>query len=177
MGRRLKVFTAPIGFHEAVVAAPSRPAALKAWGVHQDLFKAGAARETTEADLVAAAIARPGEVLLRPLAQEGAIKSAPRVAKARARAKPSPPAPSAKASKAVKRRPKPPPDRGELTRAEAALDRLLEAHAEARAALKVEADDLAARRRTAESRFGQAQRQARAAVAAARRRLRAAGGA
>jgi len=36
--RKLKVFQAQLGFYDTVVAVPGRAAALRAWGVHQDLF-------------------------------------------------------------------------------------------------------------------------------------------
>ena len=42
--RRLKVFRTAIGFHDAYVAAPSRKAALEAWGTDKDLFARGVAR-------------------------------------------------------------------------------------------------------------------------------------
>ena len=45
MARALKVFSTPAGFYEAVVAAPSRKAALAAWGAHDDLFASGHAQE------------------------------------------------------------------------------------------------------------------------------------
>ena len=46
MAARLKVFVTSDGLTDYIVAASSRPKALAAWGVNQDLFKAGAARET-----------------------------------------------------------------------------------------------------------------------------------
>ena len=45
---RLKVFCASSGFHDAVVAAPSKPAALKAWGAKTDLFSMGVAKLVTD---------------------------------------------------------------------------------------------------------------------------------
>ena len=48
MARKLKVFSADLGFVRAVVAAPSRKAALEAWGVRDDLFTRGSAREITD---------------------------------------------------------------------------------------------------------------------------------
>ncbi|HEX2560985.1 hypothetical protein [Phenylobacterium sp.] len=66
MAPRLKVFVTSDGLTDYVVAASSKPKALAAWGVHQDLFKTGAARETDDPALVEAALARPGEVLRRP---------------------------------------------------------------------------------------------------------------
>ena len=60
---RLKVFCTTSGFHDSVVAAPSRPAALKAWGAKTDLFSMGAARQVTDRKIVEKALARPGEVI------------------------------------------------------------------------------------------------------------------
>jgi hypothetical protein len=36
-----KVFQAQFGFYDTVVAAPSQVAALRAWGIHQNLFAGG----------------------------------------------------------------------------------------------------------------------------------------
>lgn len=66
MAAKLKVFVTSDGLTDYVVATTSRPKALAAWGVHQDLFKQGAARETEEPALVKAATAQPDEVLQRP---------------------------------------------------------------------------------------------------------------
>jgi hypothetical protein len=57
--RKLKVFQAQIGFYDTVVAAPSRAAALRAWGTRQDLFASGEARETADPAAIAAATAQP----------------------------------------------------------------------------------------------------------------------
>ena len=46
---KLKVFRTPTGFHDAYVAAPSRKAALAAWGAEADLFARGTAEEVTDA--------------------------------------------------------------------------------------------------------------------------------
>jgi len=60
---RLKVFCTSSGFHDALVAAPSKAAALEAWGAKTDLFSLGAARLITDPDLVKKALARPGDVI------------------------------------------------------------------------------------------------------------------
>src|SRR5687768_8917597 len=60
---RLKVFCATSGFHDSIVAAPSRPAALKAWGAKTDLFSMGAARLVTDPKIAKKALDRPGEVI------------------------------------------------------------------------------------------------------------------
>src|SRR5437764_10987336 len=66
MPRHLKVFQAHLGFYDTAVAAPSRAAALKAWGSRQNLFREGVASETKDAQAVTAALAKPGVVLRRP---------------------------------------------------------------------------------------------------------------
>jgi hypothetical protein len=40
--RKLKVFQAPFGFFDTILAAPSQAAALRAWGTHRNLFADGA---------------------------------------------------------------------------------------------------------------------------------------
>ena len=66
MPRSLKTFQAHLGFYDTVVAAPSRSAALKAWGSRQNLFRDGSASETKDVQAVTAALAKPGVVLRRP---------------------------------------------------------------------------------------------------------------
>jgi len=63
MSRRLKVFRTTIGFHDAFVAAPSRKAALTAWGATKDLFAMEAAEEVTDSELMAEPLAHPGHVI------------------------------------------------------------------------------------------------------------------
>lgn len=63
MARKLKVFRTSTGFHDAYVAAPSRKAALEAWGADADLFARGVAEQVTDAMLMAAPLERPGEVI------------------------------------------------------------------------------------------------------------------
>ena len=80
MAAKLKVFVTSDGLTDYVVATTSRPKALAAWGVHQDLFASGAAREVDDAALVKAATAQPDEVLERPAgsaARLKALKAAP----------------------------------------------------------------------------------------------------
>jgi predicted RNase H-like nuclease (RuvC/YqgF family) len=60
---RLKVFRTTSGIHDHVVAAPSRPAALKAWGARTDLFSMGVASEVTDAKVKKKALEHPGEVI------------------------------------------------------------------------------------------------------------------
>jgi hypothetical protein len=60
---KLKVFCTTSGFYDHLVAAPSRPAALKAWGAKTDLFSMGVARQVTDPRMEKKALERPGEVI------------------------------------------------------------------------------------------------------------------
>jgi hypothetical protein len=73
MAPRLKVFVTSDGLTDYVVAVSSKAKALAAWGVRQDVFKEGRAREVADPDLIAAATARPGEVLRRPAGTRGEL--------------------------------------------------------------------------------------------------------
>ena len=75
MAAKLKVFVTSDGLTDYVVATTSRPKALAAWGVHQDLFKDGAARETDDPALVKAALAQPEEVLERRAGSAAQLKA------------------------------------------------------------------------------------------------------
>lgn len=71
MARKLKVFQTSLGFFDQAIAAPSMKAALEAWGADSNLFHQGAAKECTDADIVAATMAKPGVVLRRPVGSNG----------------------------------------------------------------------------------------------------------
>jgi hypothetical protein len=122
-GKALKVFQAHLGFFDTVVAAPSKKAALEAWGSRQDLFHTGLASVAADKGAIAAALAKPGVVLKRPAGSSDPFTAEPRLPtiktgpKRPPSAKPSPPPPRRAA-----REPKPPPpDRSELDSAEKAL--------------------------------------------------------
>lgn len=137
MPRKLKVFRTSTGFHDAYVAAPSRKAALAAWGADADLFARGVAEEVTDADLVKAPLARPGEVVRVSRGDLTAQLKAlpPRKNKAAAR----PP----EASPRLASKPKPPPTRDRVAAAEQALKETVRRHeAEARE-LEAERDAIA----------------------------------
>ena len=91
MAAKLKVFTWSDGFHAFTVAASSRPKALEAWGVDQDLFKTGLAHEVDEGADRDAALASPGAVISRGLSvdvgEAETRKPKPKDGKARARLK------------------------------------------------------------------------------------------
>lgn len=63
MAQKLKVFTWSDGFHAHTVAVSSRPKALAAWGVSQDIFKSGLACEVHDGPAYEAALKSPGEVI------------------------------------------------------------------------------------------------------------------
>lgn len=115
---KLKVFRTPIGFHDAYVAAPSRAAALRAWGSDKDLFARGSAEEVTDPDLIKEPLEQPGTVFKRSRGtadEQIAALSVDETPKAKARAP--------KPAKAVKPR-GPRPDRAALDEAESALAKL-----------------------------------------------------
>lgn len=71
LSRKLKTYQTSLGFYDQAVAAPSMKAALDAWGAKSNLFHQGLAKETDDADIVAATMAAPGVVLKRPVGSEG----------------------------------------------------------------------------------------------------------
>lgn len=175
----LKVFRTPIGFHDAYVAAPSRKAALAAWGADKDLFASGSAELVTDPALTAGPLAAPGEVVKRSrgsladhLGVAGPGKPKPKARSVEERAQAAPP-------KRI-RAPKPRPPRDKLDRAEAAiaafetraareraeLDRreaeLLEQRKALNARQRREADKLDAQRERARTRYEQAMERWRA---------------
>ena len=71
------------GFHAFTIATGSRPKALEAWGVRQDLFKSGLAHEIDAGSEYEAALARPGEVIQSGVAIDvGKLTTAPKTSKA-----------------------------------------------------------------------------------------------
>lgn len=146
MPRALKVYRTAIGFHDAYVAAPSKKAALAAWGAKKDLFAIGSAEVVTDPALTAAPLAAPGTVVTRSrgdLSQQLAAAGPARTRSAAAR-KPPPRA----------RKPKPPPSRDRLDEAESALA-AFENETEAElAALRRREEALAEERRKLERKHG-----------------------
>lgn len=67
MPRKLKVYQTSQGFYDLAVAAPSMKAALEVWGASSNLFHQGFAKEADDGDIIAAAMAKPGIVLKRPV--------------------------------------------------------------------------------------------------------------
>ncbi len=151
---RLKVFCATSGFHDAVVAAPSRPAALKAWGAKTDLFSMGVARQVTDPKLVRKALARPGEVIRLNRSGSGEEAPAPK--------------------RAAKKRTAKPPSRAKFAAAEAALEKLEQKQARESEAIERELAALQRRRDQTEKRHTKARSTAEAKLEEARERYEAA---
>jgi hypothetical protein len=114
--RKLKVFQAQFGFHDSVVAAPSKVAALRAWGTHQDLFAAGHAQVATDAKAISAATAEPGAPLRRAVGSNDPFEreptGLPKVPHASRKAAP-------KSAAKLTTKPKRPADRSAVDHAEA----------------------------------------------------------
>jgi hypothetical protein len=164
MARSLKVFRTAIGFHDAYVAAPSRKAALQAWGADVDLFARGVAEQVTDPALIAEPLAHPGAIIrkLRGTKDENlaALPEAPARARrssahaggrsyTRARnsgGTPSPP-------------PRPRPDRDALDAAQQAIDDADRRYQDARRAIAEQEVALANRRRALEAEHDDARRE------------------
>jgi colicin import membrane protein len=73
MPRKLKTYQTSQGFYDLAIAAPSMKAALEAWGASSNLFHQGFAKETDDSKVVAAAMAKPGVVLRRPVGSDAAF--------------------------------------------------------------------------------------------------------
>ena len=74
MARKLKTYQTSLGFFDMAIAAPSMKAALEAWGSKSNLFHQGFAKEVDDPDVIAAAIAKPGVILRRPVGSDGPFK-------------------------------------------------------------------------------------------------------
>ncbi len=97
---KLKVFAWSNGLKTYAVATTSRPKALEAWGIHQDLFADGTAREIDDPDLVAATTQQPG-VVVEQAVSGGAAKA---LAAIRPPPKPKGPTAAEKRADAIKAR-------------------------------------------------------------------------
>jgi hypothetical protein len=169
-GRKLKVFQAQFGFHDSVVAAPSQAAALRAWGIRQDLFAEGQARITDDPQAVEAARAHPELPLRRPVGSTAPFELEP------TGLPDIPDAPRRKAAKPVTAL-KPvahlaPADRSSLDAAEAAVHALDERRKREEARLREEVADLERKAAGRQAAHVAARKSATAAVVAARRAYR-----
>src|SRR3954467_5482218 len=70
MPRKLKTYQTSQGFYDLAIAAPSMKAALAAWGTSRNLFHQGFAKESDDSEVIAAAMAKPGIVLKRPVGSD-----------------------------------------------------------------------------------------------------------
>ncbi len=156
-GGRLKVFSWSNGFHRFTVAATSRPKALEAWGLSQDIFQTGLAREDPEAPDAEAALASPGEVIQRGEAVDVGKIERPR----RARAKPAPKKPAGPS----------PADRKRVADLEAKLDALDAEHAAVLERLSAQRAELDEREAAARDAHMKARAALRKRLDAARARL------
>lgn len=138
MPRQLKVFRTSTGFHDAYVAAPSRKAALAAWGAEADLFARGVAEQVTDPTLMAAPLKKPGEVIRRSRGDLAEQLKALGPRKQKTRAKPEQPAQAARPRKPA--RPRPPPKRDRVDAAEAAIKAARERHSADADKLEAERD-------------------------------------
>jgi hypothetical protein len=170
------VFRTPIGFHDAFVAAQSQKTALEAWGAESNLFAAGVAEQVTDPALMAAALARPGEVVrvLRGSVDEqvaalGANASKAKKEEAGSRIKSGMTKKSDSRPKRAAR-----PSRGAVDKAEAALARAEARHRAALDKLRAEEAALQRRRRALEDKQRGEREALSAALDAARDRYRAA---
>jgi multidrug efflux pump subunit AcrA (membrane-fusion protein) len=148
---------------------------LRAWGVHQNLFASGEARVTTENAAIEAALQHPEVPLRRPIGSNDPFQLEPanlpkvphplrRVpAKPRAKGKPAP-------------TPRPAADRTALDAAEAELHKLDAARKREEADFLCRQEGLDQARGAAQSAYVEARRSATAAVSAARKDYRSAGG-
>lgn len=153
MPRALKVFRTPIGFYDAVVAAPSQKAALAAWGTTTNLFASGDACVVEDPALQAEALAHPGGVIKKPRGDVAAMLG------------PEPPKRPARQQSpraAEKQEARPAPDRSRLEAADRAL-------ADAEHALEIELGELAEMRADIERREHEARRRGEQQLAELRR--------
>jgi hypothetical protein len=148
--RKLKVFRTSTGFHDAYVAAPSRKAALAAWGADADLFARGVAEQVTDPTLMTKPLERPGEVirvsrgdLAAQLKALGPRKAAKRREVNPTARKPRPREPAGSG---------PPPGRDGIEAAEKALAQALKRHAAETGALERQRDAVERRLETLRAR-------------------------
>lgn len=118
--QKLKVYSTPIGFHDALVAAPSQKAALEAWGASTNLFTQGSAHFVTDAKLAKVPLQNPGQVV--KVARGTHAEQLAALANQQRPKRKSEPEPEIVPKKA--KRPRKRPSRAALERAEEAVDRL-----------------------------------------------------
>jgi hypothetical protein len=145
MARKLKTYLTSLGFFEQAIAAPSMKAALEAWGADSNLFHQGAAKQSTDPEIVAATMKKPGVVLKRPVGSDGPFGEHAKLPKnfgERVRKNPPPAKPSARKAKPSSTK----PDKAADKKAAQAYER------ERRRREREEAKEEAARRKERERR-------------------------
>lgn len=186
MARKLKVFVVPTGFHDAYVAAPSRKAALAAWGSEHDLLARGVAQEVADPALTAEPLAKPGAVIKRSrgtTAEQIAALPAQPARAAEAEATEEAPAPRAKTGRGGAKRaapaarkaelkpaPSPRPSSDALAAAEQALADLEDSYRDADAKLVARQRALDRERRALDATHDREQTARSAALASERQR-------
>ncbi len=165
---RLKVFRTAIGFHDAYVAAPSRKAALAAWGTDKDLFARGAAEEVNDPALMEEPLSSPGTVFrqMRAMPPEepqgkpgkSTTRKAANDSATKHSMQPVPPAP-----------PPPRPSDQEVKDAQQAVDTTRKQHEQEQRDLAARERELASERRVMEARQASELRQLEGQLSAARK--------
>ena len=142
MPRKLKVFRTPTGFHDAYVAAPSRKAALEAWGSDANLFARGVAEEVTDPNLMEEPLKRPGEVIRLSRGDLATQLKAlgPRRKKAQAKAGAAEVSDGTEPRRQRVGKPKAPPKRDKIDAAEAALRQASQRHSAEERKLEAQRD-------------------------------------
>ena len=80
MARKLKIYQTSQGFFDLAIAVPSMKAAVEAWGANTNLFHQDFAKEIDDPNITAAALAKPGIILKRPVGTNGAFVENARLA-------------------------------------------------------------------------------------------------
>lgn len=153
--RRLKVFRTAAGFDDAFVAAPSKKAALAAWGTSKDLFAIGAAELIEPEQAPKDVLEKPGEVILRSrgsLAEQLKAAGPRRSSRSQGvRAEPDSHPTVKRVAKPCPARRRPAPSRAALDAAEAELAEAIVQSEEAVAAIERQIEALEARKRAAQT--------------------------
>jgi hypothetical protein len=104
--RKLKTYQTSLGFFDLAIAISSMKAALEAWGADSNLFHQGAAKESEDADVIAATMKKLGSfsgVLSDPTDPSATCRTAHRAARKSTRHTPKR-ASAADADKSMERR-------------------------------------------------------------------------
>ena len=71
--RKLKTYQTSLCFYDLAIAAPSMKAALEVWGAGSNLFHQGVAKESSDPEVIAATMLKPGVVLRRPVGSDEVV--------------------------------------------------------------------------------------------------------